>query len=188
MRIDAADAGELISDVQRFVNLNQLTLKRITESGVIVWPTEVSNLVSLRTTVTELRQGSGLRKRPVNYWQSFAMPISRLHPNRSAESKVLCRIFGSRSVDSAARSDINAIEACRSAPARAEETIGKHNSRARVFLAMSKEEQSKLITERQGNRHTELVNLVSAIFGYPHDKGRPRRQALDTNSNHESNA
>jgi len=47
--------------------------------------------------------------------------------------------------------------------------------RARVFLAMSREGQLKFIAERLKQVDTaELVNLVSAIFGHPHDKGRPR--------------
>jgi hypothetical protein len=53
------------------------------------------------------------------------------------------------------------------------------HARARVFLAMSKEEQVRFISERL--RHvdtTELANIVRAIFGHPHDKGRPRKETL----------
>jgi len=57
-----------------------------------------------------------------------------------------------------------------------DEAMATPYSRARVFLAMSREGQLKFIAERLKQVDTaELVNLVSAIFGHPHDRGRPRK-------------
>lgn len=57
-----------------------------------------------------------------------------------------------------------------------DEAMATPYSRARVYLAMSREGQLKFIAERLKQVDTaELVNLISAIFGHPHDRGRPRR-------------
>ena len=49
-------------------------------------------------------------------------------------------------------------------------------TRARVFLAMSGEGQLKFIADRLRQVDTaELANIVRAILGHPHDRGRPRK-------------
>ena len=50
------------------------------------------------------------------------------------------------------------------------------HARARLFLAMSEEGQLKFIAERLKQVDSaELAEIVRAIFGCPHDKGRPRK-------------
>ena len=62
-----------------------------------------------------------------------------------------------------------------------DEAMTNPHSRARVFLAMSREGQLEFIAERLKQVDmVELANIVSAIFGHPHDKGRPRKDALTT--------
>ena len=70
-----------------------------------------------------------------------------------------------------------------------DEAMTTSHSRARVFLAMSREGQLKFIAKMLRQVDTvELANMVRAIFGHSHDKGRVESQPRDTNSNHEPNA
>lgn len=49
---------------------------------------------------------------------------------------------------------------------------------ARAFSKMRSEEQLKFIQRRFASiDSSELVNIVKAIYGQPHDKGRPRRNS-----------
>jgi hypothetical protein len=51
------------------------------------------------------------------------------------------------------------------------------SSRLFAFLKMSSDEQKHFIQRRFENIDaTELANILKAIYGHPHDKGRPRRQ------------
>lgn len=52
---------------------------------------------------------------------------------------------------------------------------------ARDFLKMTSQEQQKFIEDRFANMDpAELINIVRAIYGHPHDKGRPRGQSAST--------
>ena len=47
---------------------------------------------------------------------------------------------------------------------------------ARTFSTMTSEEQKGIIERRFADIDpAELVTIVKAIYGHPHDKGRPRR-------------
>ncbi len=49
-------------------------------------------------------------------------------------------------------------------------------SRGSAFVAMNKQEQIKFIEEKfKEIDTTELAGIVRAIFGHPHDKGRPAK-------------
>jgi hypothetical protein len=50
-----------------------------------------------------------------------------------------------------------------------------HLVRARAFSIMNNEEQRQFVAQRfSGLCVAELVDIVNAIYGRPHDKGRPR--------------
>lgn len=50
-------------------------------------------------------------------------------------------------------------------------------STQRGFAAMNKEEQREFIAQRFSQLDAvALANIVRAIFGHPHDNGRPRRR------------
>jgi hypothetical protein len=52
---------------------------------------------------------------------------------------------------------------------------------ARAFSKMRSQEQLKFIQKRFASIDSaELVNIVKAIYGQPHDKGRPRRRSGST--------
>src|SRR5689334_6640651 len=61
-------------------------------------------------------------------------------------------------------------------------TFQHHTSSARptfpqlfAFSKMSSEQQNNFIQRRFGNMDpSELLNILKAIYGHPHDKGRPR--------------
>jgi hypothetical protein len=49
-------------------------------------------------------------------------------------------------------------------------------SRGRAFVAINREGQLKFFAERFSQLDAvELANIVRAIYGRPHDKGRPRK-------------
>jgi len=50
--------------------------------------------------------------------------------------------------------------------------------RSFAFSKMSSQEQKNFIERRFGNMDpTELLSMVKAIYGHPHDKGRPKVQS-----------
>jgi hypothetical protein len=50
--------------------------------------------------------------------------------------------------------------------------------RSVAFLKMSSQQQKNFIERRFGNMDaTELLRMVKAIYGHPHDKGRPKVQS-----------
>lgn len=52
----------------------------------------------------------------------------------------------------------------------------RERSRQRAFVNMNRDGQLRFIAERFSRLDTvELANIVRAIFGHPHDKGRPRK-------------
>ena len=52
---------------------------------------------------------------------------------------------------------------------------------ARAFSQMTCKEQKQFIQRRFANiESAELINIVKAIYGHPHDKGRPRRSSSST--------
>jgi hypothetical protein len=57
------------------------------------------------------------------------------------------------------------------------ERILAAQSRGRAFVAMNREGQLKFLAERFSQLDAvELANIVRAIYGRPHDKGRPRKR------------
>jgi len=60
---------------------------------------------------------------------------------------------------------------------RPDERILTPQSRGRRFVALNREGQLKFLAEKFSQLDTvELANIVRAIFGRPHDKGRPRKR------------
>ena len=69
-------------------------------------------------------------------------------------------------------------------------TIGKSKTQisadadfqqARAFSQMTSKEQKQFIQRRFANvESAELISIVKAIYGHPHDKGRPRRSSSAT--------
>lgn len=56
--------------------------------------------------------------------------------------------------------------------------------RARAFSMMNNEEQRKFVAQRFSRLCVaELVDIVNAIYGRPHDKGRPRAAAARPQAN-----